>query len=132
MNNYQSGKLQSTITNQEQFTRIERPNIQRSTFDRSSGYKTTMDAGKLYPIFIDEALPGDTMNLNASMFGRLSTPLKPIMDNMKFDIHFFSVPYRLVWDNWEKFNGAQDNPNDTTDYLIPTITSPAGDRDWET
>ncbi len=126
MNNYNSGKMQSTITNQEQFAQIERPNIQRSTFDRSSGYKTTMDAGKLYPIFVDEALPGDTMNLNASSFGRLATPLKPLMDNMKFDIHFFSVPYRLVWENWEKFNGAQDNPDDTTDYLIPTISAPIG------
>lgn len=118
--------MKSTISQQEQFTKVETPNIQRSTFDRSSGYKTTLDAGKLYPIFVDEALPGDTMNLNASMFGRLSTPLKPIMDNMKFDVHFFSVPMRLLWENWERFNGAQDNPSDTTDYIIPTLTAPVG------
>lgn len=121
-----AGKLNSTITQQEQFSKVQTPNIQRSTFDRSSGYKTTLGAGKLYPVFVDEALPGDTMNLNANMFGRLATPLKPIMDNMKFDVHFFSVPMRLLWENWEKFNGAQDNPDDTTDYLIPTITSPSG------
>jgi len=120
-----SGKLKSNISPQEQFARVESPNIQRSTFDRSHGCKTTLDAGKLYPVFIDEALPGDTINLSATMFGRLATPLKPIMDNIKFDLHFFSVPNRLVWDNWEKFNGQQDNPSDTTDYLIPSITSPA-------
>ncbi len=121
-----SGKLNSTVTQQEQFAKVQTPNIQRSTFDRSSGYKTTLGAGKLFPVFVDEALPGDTMNLNTNMFGRLATPLKPIMDNMKFDIHFFSVPMRLLWDNWERFNGAQDNPDDTTDYLIPTLTAPVG------
>lgn len=122
----QSGKLNSTITNQQQFAKIENPNIQRSTFNRSHGYKTTLDAGKLYPVFVDEALPGDTFDIKATMFGRLATPLKPIMDNINFDIHFFSVPYRLVWDNWQRFNGEQDDPSDTTNFLIPTITSPAG------
>jgi hypothetical protein len=120
-----SGKLQSTITNQEQFARIAKPEIQRSVFDRSHGYKTTLDSGYLYPVFVDEAVPGDTFDVKATMFGRLATPIKPIMDNMKFDLHFFSVPYRLVWDNWEKFNGAQDDPGDSTDFLIPTITSTA-------
>lgn len=121
----ESGKLRSTISNQEQFAKIEAPNIQRSTFDRSHGYKTTLDAGTLYPVFVDEALPGDTFNLRATMFGRLATPLKPIMDNINFDIHFFSVPMRLVWDNWQKFMGEQANPNDSINYLIPTITSTA-------
>jgi len=121
-----SGKLNSTITQQEHFTKVQTPNIQRSTFDRSSAYKTTLDAGKLIPVFVDEALPGDTMNLSTNMFGRLATPLKPVMDNMNFDIHYFSVPMRLLWENWERFNGAQDNPSDTTDYLIPTLTAPSG------
>ena len=121
-----SGKLQSTLTNQEQFSRIANPNIQRSVFDRSHGLKTTTNAGVLTPIFVDEALPGDTFDLSATVFGRLATPLKPIMDNMWIDLHFFSVPYRLVWDNWERFNGAQTDPGDSTDYLIPTVPSPVG------
>ena len=41
---------------------------------------------------------------------------------MYLEYFFFFVPNRLVWDNWEKFNGAQDNPGDTTSYLVPTIT----------
>jgi len=129
MNNMQTGKLQSVLTNQELFAKIERPDIQRSTFDRSHGYKTTLDAGLLYPVFVDEALPGDTFNLSATMFGRLATPLKPIMDNIKFDLHFFSVPYRLVWDNWQRFNGEQTDPGDTTNYLIPIMEAPVGGYD---
>lgn len=117
--------MQSVMTPQQRFAQIESPKIQRSTFDRSHGYKTTLDAGYLIPVFLDEALPGDTFNIKATLFGRLATPLKPIMDNIFVDLHFFSVPYRLVWDNWQKFNGEQTDPGDSTNFIIPTITSTA-------
>lgn len=116
----------SVMSPQRLFSEVSKPELQRSTFDRSHGYKTTFDAGKLIPVFVDEALPGDTIKVNASLFGRLATPLKPVMDNIALDIHFFSCPIRLVWDNFKKFMGEQVNPGDTTDYLMPTITSPAG------
>jgi hypothetical protein len=118
--------MKSTVTPQQVFNHVAKPEIQRSTFDRSHGYKTTLNAGLLIPIFVDEALPGDTFNISTSLFGRLSTPLKPIMDNMYLDIHYFSVPMRLLWDNWKKFNGEQINPGDSTSFLIPTITAPVG------
>ena len=107
------------------FSQVPRADIPRSTFNRSHGNKTTFDAGYLIPIFVDEALPGDTFNAKMSAFGRLATPLHPIMDNLFLDTHFFFVPNRLLWDNWEKFNGEQTDPDDTTDYLVPTITSDA-------
>lgn len=119
-------KMNSTVTPQQVFNRVAKPDIERSTFDRSHGLKTTFDAGKLIPIFVDEALPGDTFNISTSLFGRLSTPLKPVMDNMYLDVHYFSVPIRLIWNNWKRFNGEQDNPTDSTSYIIPTITSPVG------
>jgi hypothetical protein len=55
------------------------------------------------------------------MFGRLATPIKPFFDNLFLDTFFFFVPSRLVWDNWAKFNGEQDNPGDSTDYVIPQV-----------
>ena len=113
------------------FSRVPKADIPRSSFNRSHGYKTTMDAGYLVPIFVDEALPGDTFNLKMSAFGRLATPINPIMDNMYLDTFFFAVPVRLLWDNWEKFHGEQTNPGDSTDYTVPVVTTP-GDRDWET
>lgn len=108
------------------FSKVPAINIERSKFDRSHGYKTTFDAGYLVPIFVDEALPGDTFNLRMSCFARLATPIKPVMDNMYLDTFFFFVPNRLIWDNWEKFNGAQDDPGDSTDFEIPQMTIPAG------
>nr|UXQ88139.1 MAG: major capsid protein [Microvirus sp.] len=110
---------------QHNFARIPAPKIQRSRFDRSSPYKTTFNAGDLIPIFYDEALPGDSFKLNASFFCRLNTPIVPIMDNSYLETFFFEVPMRQVWDNWAKFNGEQDNPGDSTDFLIPQMVSPA-------
>jgi len=100
--------------------------IQRSQFNRSCGHKTTFDAGYLIPIFLDEVLPGDTFNLKMTAFARLATPLFPIMDNLYLDSFFFFVPNRLIWNNWQKFNGQQDNPGDSTSYVVPTMTSPVG------
>lgn len=109
-------------SSQAHFAKVPNAEIQRSSFDRSHNHKTTFDIGTLVPVYVDEALPGDTFNLNMSSFARLATPIKPIMDNMYMDSFFFAVPIRLLWDNWQKFNGEQSNPGDSTDYLIPTLT----------
>lgn len=110
----------------QQFSQIPRADIPRSSFNRSHGYKTTFDAGQLVPVFVDEVLPGDTFNLRMNVFARLATPLTPFMDNLFLDSHFFFVPYRLLWTNWEKFNGEQVNPGDSTDFLIPQVAMPVG------
>lgn len=108
------------------FSQVPKAEIPRSSFDRSSGHKTTIDSGYLYPIFVDEALPGDTFTLNMSAFARLATPLHPFMDNVFMNTFFFFVPYRLIWDNWQRFMGEQDNPGDSTDYLFPQMLAPVG------
>lgn len=111
---------------QHSFSQVPKAEIQRSQFNRSHGYKTTFDSGYLVPFFMDEALPGDTFNLKASVFARMATPITPFMDNLFCDTFFFAVPIRLIWDNWEKMNGEQTNPGDTTDYLVPIMTSGVG------
>lgn len=108
-----------------QFSQVPRVSIPRSTFDRSHGHKTTFDAGYLIPVFADEALPGDTFNLSMTAFSRMSTPIFPVMDNLYMDSFFFAVPLRLIWDNFQRFMGEQTDPGDSTDYLIPTMESPA-------
>ncbi len=118
--------LKTPSVMQHSFSRSPSANIPRSSFDRSHGCKTTFDAGYLVPIFLDEALPGDTFNLRMTAFGRLATPIFPLMDNLFLETFFFAVPYRLVWSNWQKFNGEQANPGDSTSYLVPTMTATAG------
>jgi len=108
------------------FSEVPRADIPRSQFNRSHSHKTTFDAGYLIPIFVDEALPGDTFNCRFRAFARLNTPLKPIMDNMYLDTFFFFVPNRLLWTNWEKFCGAQTDPGDSIAFTIPRVQMPAG------
>lgn len=112
--------------NQHKFSEVPSAEIPRSVFDRSFSHKTTFDGGFLVPFYVDEALPGDTFTLDMTGFGRLATPLKPIMDNLWLETFFFAVPYRLVWSNWEKFNGEQNNPGDSTAFVIPQLTVPGG------
>lgn len=118
--------VKSVMPAQHDFSQVPKAEIPRSTFDRSHGLKTAFDAGYLIPIFVDEALPGDTFSVSMTGFGRLSTPLRPFMDNVFCNTFFFFIPYRLLWSNFQKFMGEQDNPGDSTSFLIPQIVSPAG------
>lgn len=97
--------------------------MKRTKFDRSHVYKTTFDSGRLVPIFVDEVLPGDTTRMSINYFARLATPIKPIMDNIYLDWFFFFVPNRLVWEHWQNFCFEQEDPDDSTDYVIPTVTA---------
>lgn len=110
---------------QHSFAQIPSVNTTRSKFNRSFATKDTMDFDVLNPIYLEEVLPGDTINLNVRSFIRLATQVVPLMDNVYIDYFFFFVANRLVWENWEKFMGAQDDPDDSTDFLVPVIQAPA-------
>ena len=105
---------------QGHFSQVPNVSIGRSKFNRSHVLKTTFDEGKLIPIFVDEVLPGDSFKLKVTTFTRMATPIFPVMDNLYLDTFFFFVPMRLIWDNFQKFMGEQENPGDSTDFLIPT------------
>ncbi len=105
---------------QGHFSQVPNVTIGRSKFNRSHVLKTTFDEGKLIPIFVDEVLPGDSFKLKVTTFTRMATPIFPVMDNLYLETFFFFVPMRLIWDNFQKFMGEQENPGDSTDYLIPT------------
>lgn len=108
------------------FAQAPQVDIQRSTFDRSSGHKTTFNAGKLVPIYVDEVLPGDTFEMTTSAIIRGSTPIFPVMDNANLDIYYFFVPNRLVWDHWKEFNGENTTSKweQTVEYSIPQMAPP--------
>lgn len=109
--------------NQHSFAHVPQANVPRSKFDRSYTAKDTGNFDELFPIFVEEVLPGDTFNVNVNTFIRLATQQVPIMDNMYMDFYAFFTPNRLVWDNWEKQMGSQTNPGDSTDYLTPQVTT---------
>lgn len=109
-----------------QFAMIPRAEIPRASFDIQRAYKTTFDAGYLIPVFCEEILPGDSFRVKMTAFARLATPIFPVMDNIHLDSFFFFVPNRLVWKNWQRFMGQQDNPADSISYVVPQCVSPVG------
>lgn len=101
------------------FSNVPKISQDRSSFQRDNTWKGAFDSDFLVPCYLDEVLPGDTMNLKMSAVLRLATPLHPLMDNIKVKYEAFFVPMRLVWDNTEKFFGEQLNPADSISYTIP-------------
>ncbi|WNK12862.1 MAG: major capsid protein [Microvirus sp.] len=95
----------------------------RSVFNRSHGHKLTIQTDYLYPFFWDEVLPGDSKRLKCHYFARMNTPIFPVMDNISLETFYFFVPARLVWDNFQKFMGENDEDGIGTDYLVPQIES---------
>ncbi|AKI26936.1 major capsid protein VP1 [Gokushovirinae Fen7875_21] len=111
--------------NAHDFAMVPRAEIPRSSFAMQKTLKTTFDSGYLVPIMCEEVLPGDTFNVKTTLFGRLATPIFPVMDNLHLETFFFFVPNRLVWSDWQRFMGEQANPADSISFSIPQVVSPA-------
>ena len=108
------------------FAMIPSSEIPRSTFVNTYSRKTTFTTGKIVPIDVFEVLPGDVHQAQMTVFARLHNLVFPIMDSVYLESFGFFVPNRLVWDNWVKLNGQQDNPGDSISYLVPQVVSGAG------
>lgn len=110
------------------FSQLPTSEIQRSTFDRSCSYKTSLNCSCVVPFMVDEVLPGDTFDITTSKVVRSQTLLTPLMDNMYLDTYYFFVPNRLVWKHWREFCGENTvGPwAPTVEYTIPKIVPPAG------
>lgn len=119
----------------EHFSRVPTIDIQRSSFDLSHGYKTTLDGGWLVPVFVQDCLPGDSWRCDARQLCRMTTPIVPFMDNLRVSYFFFAVPKRLLWDNWEDYiTGSHKGKLGTTHTVLPTTTvkkvGSTGDNVW--
>lgn len=107
------------------FSEIPQINVPRSKFIRPFDHKTTFNAGRLIPIYLDQdILPGDTVNMKMASVVRMATPLFPVMDNAYMDIMFFFVPDRLLWEHWKEFWGESKSPwYQQIEYEIPQVTT---------
>lgn len=95
--------------------------MRRSAFDRSHNLKTTFNAGLLYPIYLEEVLPGDTFNVDLSCVVRMTPNVHPPMDNAYLETFFFFVPNRLVWNHAKEFFGENSSGYwiQPSEYNIP-------------
>lgn len=93
-------KLFSTVAN-------KRP--KQNKFDLSHEKKMSLKIGGLYPIVVEEILPGDSWRLKSEIMARLSPMIAPVMHRMNVYTHYFFVPNRIIWNEWEDFiTGGRD------------------------
>ena len=87
--------------------KIKRPRM--SKFDLSHEKKLSMNMGELVPILLEEVVPGDSFRCSSEVFIRFSPLLSPMMHRVTSTVHYFFVPNRLVWENWQEFiTGGED------------------------
>lgn len=105
------------------FNQVPRLDITRSRFKRRQDVKLTMNAGQLIPFYCDEVLPGDTFSIDQAAIIRMTTPIFPVMDNCHMDIYYFNVPCRILWKNWKRFMGENDEGPwaQKQQYTIPQV-----------
>ena len=111
--------MDNTLINNPQ-NRVDK---KRSVFDLSESHRIAYNEGDLVPLYIRDVLPGDTFSVSMRTVTRLSTPIKPVMDDCALDVYAFFVPNRLSWNHWEEFCGENKSGpwTDSTDWVIPSI-----------
>ena len=75
----------------------------RSAFDLSYTKTLTCDMGQLIPVMCDEVVPGDVFNIGNQSVVRFQPLVAPILHEINQYVHYFFVPYRLLWEDWEEF-----------------------------
>lgn len=101
--------------------------VSRTSFTSKKTHKTTFNPDLLIPIYIGEALPGDTWVFDMGLLARFSSPLKTtVMDNAYIDIFAFASPLRTLQTNFPKIFGSEVNPGDSNAIQTPVIPSGAG------
>jgi len=118
--------MKQRSVNVHDFSMIPKAEIPRSQFRMQKNLKTTFSFSYLVPILVEEVLPGDHWRSHATIVARTPAAIAPVMDNWHIETFAFFVPCRLVWNNWQKFMGEQDNPGDSTSFTVPVCSSPVG------
>lgn len=96
----------------------------KNAFDLSHERKFSMDMGELVPMLCEDVIPGDTFQINTEVMIRFAPMLAPIMHRINVYTHFFFVPNRLIWDDWEEF--ITGGPDGDLAPIMPTIAIYSG------
>ena len=75
--------------------KVELHNFERSTFDTSYLWRSSMAAGTLVPFMSEVMLPGDTFDINLNADIKTVPTLGPLFGSYKVQLDVFSIPVRL-------------------------------------
>lgn len=102
------------------FTRVKTPKPPVNKFDLSHDKMLTAQMGKLYPVLCQEMVPGDRFRVQSDMMCRTVPLVSPAFGSLKAYVHYFFVPNRLLWDQWEDFITGGETGEDR---LVPPYVS---------
>jgi hypothetical protein len=127
------------------FQQVQMPKVGSNSFDLSYDMKFSMSMGNLTPVHVQECVPGDVFTQSVQSLIRFAPMISPVMHQINAYVHFFFVPNRILWPNWETFitagnaefppvvpyiygNGQNALPKTVADYfglpIDPTLTVP--------
>ena len=107
------------------FNSIQKTKVGSNTFDLSHQRKFSMKIGELTPILVQECVPGDKWTISGAHMSRMAPMISPIMHQITGYTHYFFVPNRIIWDNWEDFiTGGEDGLKDPA---MPYLTFESGE-----
>jgi hypothetical protein len=113
------------------FSKIEIGKERYNRFNLSHDRKFSMKLGELTPILCIETMPGDKFDYKTSHMARLAPMAAPIMHEVNTYIHYFFVPNRILWDNWEEFiTGGKDGQQNPPFPVINTYAEPGSLEDY--
>lgn len=104
------------------FKQVEFTKVKSNTFDLSHDRKYSMNLGNLTPILCMDVLPGDIFRIQSASILRFAPLIAPVMHQVNIYVHYFFIPNRLVWDNWEDFITGGEDGLDTT--VAPYVEFP--------
>lgn len=85
------------------FTQVELRKPSRSTFNLSHEKRISSRIGRLTPVLITETMPNDTFHGATEVLVKLAPMIAPIYHRLNLYVHYFFVPNRLLWKDWETF-----------------------------
>lgn len=107
------------------FESISSKKPRKNKFDLSHERKMSLKFNKLYPMYLQEVIPGDSFNVKSEVFLRMAPMMTPVMHRVDSTVHYFFVPNRLVHNEWEDFiTGGEDG---TAQPILPTLNVDGSD-----
>lgn len=99
--------------------KLTKPN--KNVFDLSHDVKLSFNMGELIPTMVLECVPGDKFNISCESLLRFAPLVAPVMHRVDVSMHYFFVPNRILWPNWENF--ITNTPDPVTDLppAFPTF-----------
>ena len=96
-------KISNKTGSKRQFSNVGALVPERSAFDLSYSKTFTCDMGELIPVMCDEVVPGDVFKIGCESVIRFQPLVAPVLHEINQYVHYFFVPYRILWSDWENF-----------------------------